>query len=115
MTTETEHVEHDVFKTITTERPERTFDTVVVPAVYLTRTVNTIGDWTAPRQTASFVPSVPSPGAMYERSPPIVYQGKEIPRTFRSTFRPAAASTDDAAEYRKNVKSGKWKEFKNGE
>jgi hypothetical protein len=123
VTTKTEYVDsayhgetkHDVFTTITTSRPQRSFmgDHIVVPAVYFTRTTDTIGDWIAPHQPASFAPSVPSLAAV--QSPMIVYEGKTIPDASRPIVRPAATRTDDAAEYRKNIKNGTWKEFKNGE
>jgi hypothetical protein len=63
-------------------------------------------------------PMVQAPVAAPTQAPVIVYDGKLLipAATATPTVRQALPKEDDAAaEYRKNIKSGKWKEFKNGE
>jgi hypothetical protein len=104
---------HDEYTTIRTTRPTRSYlgGTRTVPGVNLTRNINKLGDWIELRAAPSFL----RPTALQVESPVIVFQGTGKPDVSPVKFRPAGPTLDDAAEYHKNIKSGKWKEFKNGE
>jgi hypothetical protein len=106
----------DVWTTTTTSRPEIYIASLnkTCPEIYQTESNHVLGDWSEPK-TAAFSPSVPSTPEV--RSAVIVYEGAVIAPVNNSKTKARIPTTeaDDLAEYRNNVKSGKWKEFKNGD
>jgi hypothetical protein len=55
------------------------------------------------------------PVVYYTSAPVVVTQGPIVAATANPSTQNIVSQNEIAAEYQKNVKSGKWKEFKNGE